>query len=176
MGTNSSRSTSIALLPLARDSVLLPGVTLRIPLSDRPDIPLLLTSLFSKSSSKTGNAATLVGCVPLNSPFLSTDGKQLLDNVDRASTRSAASRTVEPAKASKHDLFSYGTVAKVVGVQGRPNSEPYLLVEGLRRFSIRKITNETPFFEADVTLHDEIGRLPCARPCSIIPIILLVQV
>ncbi|PGH36992.1 ATP-dependent protease La [[Emmonsia] crescens] len=166
MGTNSSRSTSIALLPLARDSVLLPGVTLRIPLSDRPDIPLLLTSLFSKSSSKTGNAATLVGCVPLNSPFLSTDGKQLLDNVDRASTRSAASRTVEPAKASKHDLFSYGTVAKVVGVQGRPNSEPYLLVEGLRRFSIRKITNETPFFEADVTLHDEI--VPIATDLEIV--------
>ncbi|KKZ67889.1 lon protease like 2, peroxisomal [[Emmonsia] crescens] len=166
MGTNSSRSTSIALLPLARDSVLLPGVTLRIPLSDRPDIPLLLTSLFSKSSSKTGNAATLVGCVPLNSPFLSKDGKQLLDNVDRASTRSAASRTVEPAKASKHDLFSYGTVAKVVGVQGRPNSEPYLLVEGLRRFSIRKVTNETPFFEADVTLHDEI--VPIATDLEIV--------
>ncbi|KLJ10279.1 lon protease like 2, peroxisomal [Blastomyces silverae] len=155
MGTNSSRSTNLALLPLARDSVLLPGVTLRIPLSERPDIPLLLTSLFSKSSSKTGNA-TLVGCVPLNSPFLSKDGMQLLDNVDRASTRSTASRTVDPAKASKHDLFSYGTVAKVIGVQGRPSSEPYLLVEGLRRFSIRKVTKETPFFEADVTMHDEI--------------------
>ncbi|EGE84664.1 lon protease like 2, peroxisomal [Blastomyces gilchristii SLH14081] len=158
MGTNPSRSTNLALLPLARDSVLLPGVTLRIPLSDRPDIPLLLTSLFSKSSSKTGNA-TLVGCVPLNSPFLSKDGKQLLENVDRASTRSTASKTIDPAKASRHDLFGYGTVAKVAGVQGRPNSEPYLLVEGLRRFSIRKVTKETPFFEADITMHDEIVAL-----------------
>ncbi|PGH14115.1 ATP-dependent protease La [Helicocarpus griseus UAMH5409] len=156
MGTNSSRSTSLSLLPLAKDSVLLPGVTLRIPLSDRADIPLLLTSLFSKSSPKNGNT-TLVGCVPLNSPFLSKDGKQLLENGDATSTRpSSSSRIVEPAKASKNDLFGYGTVAKVIGVQGRPNSEPYLLVEGLRRFSIRKVTKETPFLEADVTVHEEI--------------------
>lgn len=161
MGTNSSRSTNLPLLPLSRDSVLLPGVTLRIPLSERPDIPLLLTSLFSKSSLKAGNA-TIVGCSPLSSPFLSKDGKKLLNNVDGASTRSAASSTVDPAKASKHDLFSYGTVAKVIGVQGRPNSEPCLLVEGLKRFSISKVTKETPFLEADVTVHDEIGRLPCA--------------
>ncbi|EEH22702.1 ATP-dependent protease La [Paracoccidioides brasiliensis Pb03] len=165
MGTNSSRTTNLALLALAKDSVLLPGVTLRIPLSDRADIPLLLTSLFSKTSSKAGNA-TLVGCVPLSSPFLSRDGKQLLENGDAASARSEASRTVEPSKASKNDIFGYGTVAKVVGVQGRPNSEPYLLVEGLRRFSIRKVTRESPYLEADVTLHDEIA--PIATDLEIV--------
>ncbi|KAK2790433.1 hypothetical protein FQN53_009456 [Emmonsiellopsis sp. PD_33] len=155
MGTNSSRSTKLPLLPLQRDSVLLPGVTLRIPLAERADIPLLLTSLFSKHSPKNGTP-TLIGCVPLSSPYLSKDGQQLLDSQDRESTRSTTPKPIDPAKASGKDLFGYGTMAKVIGVQGRPNAEPYLLVEGLRRFSVSKLTKETPFFEAEVVLQDEI--------------------
>src|SRR5438034_4360852 len=74
----------LAILPLPKDSVLLPGVTLRIPISNRPDIPVLLTSLFSPTvSPRASNASVIVGCVPLSSPLLSKDGQQLLEGQDR---------------------------------------------------------------------------------------------
>lgn len=152
MAPSTGRSTRLSLIPLPKDSVLLPGVTLRIPLSNRPDIPVLLTSLFSRTSSRPNNPV-IVGCVPLASPFLSKDGQRLLENGDREGRRSSDS--VESGRATKEDLFRYGTTARIVGVQGRPNVEPFLLVEGMRRFSIRRIINDTPVFEADVTLHDE---------------------
>lgn len=155
---NSTRAMKIPLVPLARDSVLLPGVTLRIPISNRPDIPLLLTSLFSRASSRSSKSPVVVGCVPLNSPYLSKDGQQLLEDADRGGQRSLDTVT-DPSQASKADLFGYGTIAKVIGVQGRAKVEPYLLVEGAKRFSIRKITKESPHFEAEVIPYDEPGML-----------------
>ena len=63
-------SAILPLLPLARDSVLLPGVTLRIPLMRRPDIQALLTSVYSRASPpKLDATAVPIGCVPLNSPY-----------------------------------------------------------------------------------------------------------
>src|SRR5438046_6598532 len=80
----------LAILPLPKDSVLLPGVTLRIPISNRPDIPVLLTSLFSPTvSPRASNASVIVGCVPLSSPLLSKDGQQLLDGHDQESKSSS---------------------------------------------------------------------------------------
>src|SRR2546429_3047734 len=50
---------------------------------------------------------------------------------------------INPAKATKDDLFGYGTLAKIVGVQTQPGSEPYILVEGVQRFQINKITQRS---------------------------------
>lgn len=158
MAAAEGRSLNIPLLPLASDSVLLPGVTLRIPVSNRSDIPVLLTSLFKRTSaSKPGQKAITVGCVPINSPFLSKDGQQLIEGEDGDNERDEERPEVNPEKASKEDLFGFGTLAKVTGVQGRGSPEPYLLVEGVQRFTIGKFTKEKPFFEAEVFLHDDIG-------------------
>jgi ATP-dependent Lon protease len=150
-------SRRLAILPLAKDAVLLPGVTLRIPISNRPDIPVLLASLFSPAASpRASNSSVIVGCVPLNSPFLSKDGQQLINGHDGES-RPPDPVVVDVSRATKEDLFTFGTTAKVIGVQGRANADPYLLVEGVQRFSIRRITKERPFFEADVMLLEEAG-------------------
>lgn len=150
----------VPLIPLARDLVLLPSVNLRIPLADRPDIPTLLTSLFSRhAKQRQNNTPILVGCIPLNSPFLSKDGQLLLTDGDKARARSIDEEPVNPAAAGVNDLFQYGTIAKVVGVQGRANAEPFLLVEGAKRFSVQKILKEKPFFEAEVLVYDEPGRI-----------------
>ena len=150
----STESLRIPLLPLAKDTVLLPGCTLRIPVSDRNDVANIMTSLYSKSAqSKKASLSVVIGCVPLNSPLLSPDGKRLLDSAAESSRHGRPE--VLPQKARAEDIFRYGTLAKIIGVQGRPASEPYLLVEGTRRFTLEKIHREKPFLEATVSVHED---------------------
>lgn len=155
MGTNSGRAIKLPLVPLAKGSVLLPGVTLRIPVSNRPDLTNLLSSLVDRPK-RDGNSITF-GCIPLMSPFLSRDGQQLLEGEDTDDERKEEYDSIDAGQARKDDLFRYGTVGKVIGVQRRAYAEPFLLVQGSQRFTIRKILRDRPFFEAEVYLHEENG-------------------
>lgn len=147
---------TIPLIPLPKDSVLLPGVTLRISVSNRADIPLLLSSAFQRATkSRTGSTQLPVGCVPVNSPFLSPDGKELLDSSENESSKHTQYEGIDPGKARKQDLFGYGTLAKIIGVQGNSNADPYLIVEGVQRFKVDRIKHEKPHFEADVTFYED---------------------
>src|SRR2546430_12104475 len=153
-----SNQTTLPLIPLAKDSVLLPGITFRIPVSaSRPDIPALLSHIYSRATNKThrkSDNTMVVGCVPLNSALLSRDGHKLITRDDEFSPRER--QEIDPARAKKQDLFEFGTVAKVSGVEGRGTGEFALLVEGICRFKVEKITQERPFFEAQVShFHDE---------------------
>ncbi|ETN42200.1 ATP-dependent protease La [Cyphellophora europaea CBS 101466] len=146
--------STIPLIPLARDAVLLPGVTLRIPVSGRADIPLILSSAFQRTRNRTITANIPIGCVPLNSPYLSKDGKDLIDS-DQQESKSEPHQEIHPNKAKKDDIFGFGTLAKIVGVQGTPSQEAYLLVEGLQRFKVENILHERPYFEAEVQFFEE---------------------
>jgi ATP-dependent Lon protease len=160
-------TATIPIVPLAKDSVLLPSVTIRIPVLKRPDIPALLSSAFTRSSFSRNASTTLsIGCVPLNSPFLSRDGQQLIESPRGESGRRQERFDINPAKATKDDLFSYGTLAKIVGVQTQPGSEPYILVEGVQRFRINEISQERPYFEGEVTFYDDEGRFICPHVAS----------
>lgn len=64
---------------------------------------------------------------------------------------------LDPANASKDDLFRYGTAAKISGVEGRGTGEFALLVEGVGRVSLDRITQERPYFEAEVTYEYDSG-------------------
>ncbi|KAI5279958.1 hypothetical protein KEM52_004212, partial [Ascosphaera acerosa] len=176
-----TRPSKLPVVPLLRGAVLLPGVTLRIPLQNRSDIPILLTSLFSRANPRLANPDVILGCVPECSPLLGPDGQQLLDSRPAsASEQTALQLDLErgrqrererereqqdgddqslagtaPPAVPKEDLFRYGTLARVIGVQGRPNSEPYLLVEGTKRFVVQRIVRETPYCEAEVTIHHD---------------------
>ncbi|KAI5289557.1 hypothetical protein KEM54_003661, partial [Ascosphaera aggregata] len=156
-----ARVSRLPIIPLLHGTVLLPGVTLRIPLQNRTDIPILLTSLSSRPSSRSTTPDVILGCVPEASPLLSLDGQQLLDDTAANTSQSnlldldREEEGSSPPLIDKEELFRYGTVARVIGVQGRPNSEPYLLLEGSRRFAVRKVVRETPYFEAEVILHED---------------------
>ncbi|QIW99265.1 hypothetical protein AMS68_004783 [Peltaster fructicola] len=147
-----SRILPLVVLPVPL--TLLPGVSMRIPLQNRADIAAILANIYSKSASPRPDATNVtVGCVPLNSPYLSPDGKQLIENGE---SRDSSHQELEPASARKPDLFQYGTVAKVTGVQGRRQGELFLLIEGQARFKIDKVLRERPYFEARVIqLEDE---------------------
>ena len=121
MGKAESKSSNnmhtLPIVPLATSSVLLPGVTLRIPLQRRSDIAAILASIYSKAATPRPDAtAVTVGCVPLNSPYLSPDGTRLIED---GSQKPKQERSVEPAQAKAKDLYRYGTLARVSGVQGR---------------------------------------------------------
>jgi len=157
-------TTTIPIVPLAKDSVLLPGITIRVPVVKRPDIPALLSSAFTRSSFSRNASTTLsIGCVPLNSPFLSRDGQELIDSPRGESGRRQEQFDINPSKATKDDLFSYGTLAKIIGVQTQPSSEPFIVVEGVQRFRINRISQERPYFEGEVTFYDDEGSCPQAH-------------
>ena len=58
---------------------------------------------------------------------------------------------INPGSATKEDLFEYGVAAKISGVEGRGTGEFALIVEGVARLRIDKISQERPIFEAEVT-------------------------
>lgn len=150
MGKNKSRPITVPIVPLAWGSVLLPGVTLRIPLQGRGDIAAVLANIYSKGSSPQPDpTAITVGCVPLNSPYLGPDGQKLLDSSDSTATPKR-DYDIHPVHATEADLFRYGTIAKVTGVQGKRRDDLALIVEGQSRFRLHEIVKTTPFFEAHV--------------------------
>ncbi|KAB8073992.1 ATP-dependent protease La [Aspergillus leporis] len=156
MGPNNGRTTKLALVPLPKGTVLLPGVTLRIPIVNRPDLSNLLSSLVDRQSAvkRDGNVITF-GCVPLSSPFLSKDGQHLIDNGTLDDDKKEVYDAIDAGQARKEDLFRFGTVGKVIGVQRRANLEASLVVQGIQRFTIRRILKERPYFEAEMIVHDD---------------------
>ena len=155
-----SRSQTLPILPLPKGSVLLPGVTLRIPVTNRTDIPALLSTVLARDRRPRPDANSIsIGCVPINSPLLRSDGQQLLDDAASKSRRRINDENTKPGDADHRDLFMYGTVAKISGVQGRRADDLSLIVEGIRRFRIDRFTQMRPFFEAEVAYLDEEGKL-----------------
>ncbi|RFU32882.1 hypothetical protein B7463_g3452, partial [Scytalidium lignicola] len=138
----------------ARDVVLLPGIKLRIHVPpNRPDVPALLLNTYSRAASKTpGRPAegVPVVCVPLNSPVLNKQGQRLISQEEQDSSANEQPE-INPWSAKKEDLFGYGVVAKILGVEGGGNEGFSLLVEGVNRVQIDKIKQETPYFEGTVT-------------------------
>uniref|UniRef100_A0A2D3VBC2 Lon protease homolog 2, peroxisomal n=1 Tax=Ramularia collo-cygni TaxID=112498 RepID=A0A2D3VBC2_9PEZI len=151
-----AQSRTLPLVPLPHSVVLLPGVTTRVPLQNRADIAAILAHIYSKASTpRPEGSSVTVGCVPLNSPYLSPDGKQLIGDGVAENKANSSTTPRDPAHASKADLYQYGTMARVSGVQGRKPGELMLVVEGVSRFKIEKITRERGYFEAQVLLHQE---------------------
>jgi ATP-dependent Lon protease len=156
---------SLPVIPLAKDTVLLPGIVLRIPVAGaRSDIPALLSKVYSQAASKIPSQRldnVHVACVPLNSPYLTPYGQRMISQDEQKSKSKSKSRDrtdVNPAHAKKGDLYGYGVAAKISGVEGRGTGEFALLVEGVARIRIERIMQESPFFEAEVTYEYDDGK------------------
>ena len=165
----SMKAVTLPLVPLNKDSILLPGSILRIPVAgNREDIPALLSNVYSRAASKTSSQRLDNGnvvCVPLNSPFLTTNGQKMITQ-DKQAPIPKDHLDINPASATREDLFGYGVAAKISGVEGRGTGEFALLVEGIARVRIDKVTQERPFFEAEVTYEYDEGSyaLPFVPP------------
>lgn len=162
------KTANLPIIPLATGTVLLPGIVLRIPVSSqRTDIPALLSGVYSRAASTTPSQRldnVNIACVPLNSPFLTQDGQKMITGED-PNLRPKERSDIKPSSAKKDNLFGYGVAAKISGVEGTTgrSGEFALLVEGVARIRVDRITQERPFVEGEVTyLYDE-GKEICAR-------------
>ncbi|KAK3680741.1 Lon protease C-terminal proteolytic domain-containing protein [Podospora appendiculata] len=155
------QSATLPLIALPKGSVLLPGVVQRIAVSaNRPDIASLLATVYTRAASKTQNGRidnVPIACVPFASPFLDPKGQLLL--LQNGERDAAPDRPdVDPGKATKSDLFSWGVAAKITGVEGRGTGEFTLLVEGVMRVRVEKIYSEKPYLEGKVAyFQDEVS-------------------
>ena len=158
--TDDSNRVLLPIIPLARDAVLLPGITLRIPVQNRPDIPALLSAIYSQAAAtKTDPSTISIGCVPLCSPFLSSEGQNLIEDSEARGRRTAEHLASKPGDVKEKDLYLYGTSARVSGVYGRRPGELSLVVEGQRRFRIQRFTKLKPHVECEAVLLGEESRL-----------------
>ncbi|KAF3062384.1 Lon protease like protein 2, peroxisomal [Daldinia childiae] len=149
-----AQSTAMPVIPLGKNNVLFPGSIIRVPVhTDRPDIPALLSNVYARASKNSSRVDQIpVICVPLNSPMLNSRGQALLTekpiNYEELITANNSS-------IKKDRLFAYGVSGRINAIQGQNGAEFNLLVQGVSRVSIEKITQERPFFEAKVFPHTD---------------------
>lgn len=153
-----SSRVSLPLIPLARDTILLPGLVQRITVtSSRPDVAALLAYVYEQAASKGPNGridSIPIACVPVGSPLVGPEGQLLIE--EGKENEPVEIQDVNPGHAKKSDLFAYGVAGKIIGIDGRGAGEFSLRVEGTSRVRIDGITRERPFFEGQVTyFHDE---------------------
>ncbi|TGZ80857.1 ATP-dependent protease La [Ascodesmis nigricans] len=155
------KPTTIPLIPLPYSTVLLPGVVLRIFISERHDITSLLNKL-SNNSSTLDASNIAIGCVPLKVPAsLNTDDKKRLVHEEGDEVEASPGMlNIDPSSATAEDLFTHGTVARIVGLEGHTHvglnslsstsNGVAVVVEGVSRFRIKQFRQRTPWYEADV--------------------------
>ncbi len=149
------------IVPLPYNTVLFPGRTLHISPANRPDIVAIITNYYSNSlKARSKEGAALLGCVPLRSPYLSADGKKLLEHI-RTDTDKNIDQVVGLVK--KDDMFHYGVLAKISGIRGGKAGDLALVVEGESRIKLDDIIQDRPYFEAHVTIFRDQGQRPSLR-------------
>ena len=155
MGKSSSKTSTkvLPLIPLAPPLAVLPGTTLKIPITNRSDVAAILAKIYSISPTARPDAAITVACVPLNSNLISPADGQLLIEAPKNGDKPVYES--DPVEATKKDVFGYACVAKISGVQGRRQGDLSLVVEGLQRVRVIEVVQERPYFEGDLAAVDE---------------------
>lgn len=164
MGKSPSKTRAtkvLPLIPLAPPLAVLPGTTLKVPITNRADVAAILAKIYSISPTAKPDAAITVACVPLCSNQLSRHGTLLIEEgKDGKSVKGKVVFESDPVNATKRDIFGYGCIAKVSGVQGVRQGDLSLIVEGLERVEIVDVLQERPYFEGELRGVDEHSEYP----------------
>lgn len=151
---------------------MLPGSIIRVSLIDRADLQSLLQKILTGSGATIDATSVNLGCIPLagraESSALEHDDNDNNSSTDQlegevrevqvdGKNASQSSPNIDPASATPEDLFSYGTVVRVVGLERGGFLGPSMMVEGLSRFKTENFTQRTPFLEAEVEHFAEDG-------------------
>ncbi|ORY18363.1 Lon protease C-terminal proteolytic domain-domain-containing protein [Clohesyomyces aquaticus] len=157
MGNPSSQPPKVLpLIPLAPPLAVLPGTTLKIPITNRADVAAILAKIYSISPTAKPDAAITVACVPLCSKNLSRDGRMLIEDGGEDTRGEDGVFESDPVNALKKDVFGFACVAKVSGVQGRRQGELSLVVEGIERVRVAEVVQERPYFEGELGSVEEV--------------------
>jgi hypothetical protein len=146
----------IPILALPLSTVLFPNRKLQISASNRPDIFAIIAEYYDRSLSGNGTTKTaVIGCVPLRSPYLGSDGEQLIESGDAVDVFSKQGDAV-----TKDNLFNFGVLATISSVEGGRSGDLKIVVEGGRRIKLQEITQVSPYFAAKVTAYTDEGKKP----------------
>ncbi|KAI6091395.1 Lon protease-like protein 2, peroxisomal [Hypoxylon rubiginosum] len=152
-----AQSAVMPVIPLGKKHVLFPGSVVRISVpASRSDIPALISNVFTRASKGSRRVDQIpVICVPLNSPLLSRRGQMLLE---QNPNKYEELLDADKSNIKKDQLFAYGVSGKINAIQGQNGAEFNLVVQGVSRVTVEKITQERPYFEAKITPHtDTVG-------------------
>lgn len=153
--TASARLYTLPILPLDYGTVLFPGKTLNISPANRDDVSAFISKYYSGAlQTKNNDNSPLVACVPLRSPYLSADGKKLIEDSPKAD---AIQNEPNAARAVGADLFDYGCIAKIAGIRGGRRGEVALVLEGQSRCKLEKVIEEKPYMYAQTREFKESG-------------------
>jgi len=145
---------SIPLLPLPYDTVLFPSRKLQFSASNRPDVIAIIAEYYNRAftSTNAGSKSTVIGCVPLRSPYLNGDGQRLIED-----GKDTPKRTPKDGPLKQDDLFNYGVLATIGSVEGKRTGKLQIVVEGLQRFKLEEIVQEKPYLAAKVKTYADEG-------------------
>ncbi|KAM0323475.1 hypothetical protein ACHAQA_008754 [Verticillium albo-atrum] len=153
-----SPDSTLPVIPLARGTILLPGITHRVLVSaSRPDIPALLANVYTRAAAAGPNEridTVPIACVPVASPYVGPNGQLLIESADAVDESQI--KQINPGSATKDDLFNYGVAARITGIEGRGTAEFALRIEGVARVRVEKVTQERPYFEAKVKHYPDV--------------------
>lgn len=184
------KSPTLPLVPLPYSTVLLPGVIresnlsftslahyqltsnpVRIFVSDRKDISSIVATLSTGPNSTIDATNLAIGCIPLKpptpvSPPIAKDDEDkkriVQEEGDEVEEAQIAFLNIDPSSATPEELFSHGTVARIVGLEGHSDINSFgspvggqqsgmaIVVEGISRFRVKQYRQRTPFIEAEV--------------------------
>ncbi|KAK9370539.1 Lon protease C-terminal proteolytic domain-containing protein [Lipomyces kononenkoae] len=142
---------SLPLFFLPHTTVLLPGVVLALAVS-RPDNAALVAKL-----SKAANAAgvgdrlnILVGCVSLRSSVDESDASGDLPALERQTEANNSSAVVKAKNHDDRSFYEYGCMARIIRLDRTVTGGLQVVLEGLSRFHITGITQQMPYYIAEV--------------------------
>lgn len=143
----------IPLLPLPNDIVLFPGRKIQISATNRQDVLAIISEHYSRAVvDGSRKKSAVVGCVPLRSPYLSSDGQQL---IEAGNASDGAKEPPRAEAAGKDDIFQYGVLATISGVEGGRSGELKISLEGGQRIKIENVTQEKPYLSAKVAVFED---------------------
>lgn len=145
------------IIPLPYDTVPVPGRKLHIGSVNRPDIVAIIANYYNGAfGNKTQDNSAALGCIPLRSPYLGPDGHKLIESTSK---NDRAERQVpDPAHATKDDLFNYGVLAKIQGIEGGRTGEIKLVLDCTTRFRVDKFTQDKPYIQARCQVFKDEGQ------------------
>jgi ATP-dependent Lon protease len=110
-----------------------------------------------------------IGCIPLRPPQDTEDPTRVIheegDEYEKGSQSSGTNSTksafpsslnIDPSSATIEELYTHGTVARIVGLEGCGEDMDLsgdglaIIVEGVNRFRVKQFRQRTPWIEADV--------------------------
>lgn len=136
-------TSRIPIITVGDGVVPFPGVSLRVPLSDRPDVVAQLTHLLRNEAANPSSNGLVLGLVP----------------VSASAVLAPSSPDLKPGRRTHTDLADYGTTVKIraIRIDSAATATAQMLVEGMHRFKVSRIVQTDPHLSADVSFVPDLG-------------------